>query len=100
MSEPPAPSPALAVRLLLHGRVQGVGFRYFTRRLARELGIAGRVRNRADGKVEVEAAGDPAALADFRERLREGPPGARVASIEEQELAAVPAWDGFEIDHW
>jgi acylphosphatase len=87
------------VRLRLTGRVQGVGFRWFVRQAARELGLAGRVRNLPDGSVEALAAGDSAALASFGERLREGPPGARVAKIEEQELAPVPDWDGFEIDH-
>ena len=88
-----------AVRLRLTGRVQGVGFRWFARHVARELGIAGRVKNLPDGSVETVAAGTPAELATFRERLREGPPGARVLAVEEQELAVVPDWEGFEIDH-
>ena len=87
-----------AFRLWLSGRVQGVGFRWFTRRAAQELGLAGRVRNLPDGRVEVEVAGDPERLAAFRERLREGPPGSRVTGLDEQEMTAVPAWDGFEID--
>ncbi|HSF40952.1 MAG TPA: acylphosphatase [Thermoanaerobaculia bacterium] len=87
-----------ACRLHLSGRVQGVGFRWFARKAARELGLAGRVRNLPDGRVEVEVAGDPEQLDAFRERLREGPPGSRVASLDEQEMGDVPAWDGFEID--
>jgi acylphosphatase len=81
------------------GRVQGVGFRWFVRQEARELGLAGRVRNLPDGSVEVVAMGEPSALACLRDRLREGPPGARVQRIEEQELAIVPEGEGFEIDH-
>ncbi|HZF12858.1 MAG TPA: acylphosphatase [Thermoanaerobaculia bacterium] len=88
-----------AVRLRLTGRVQGVGFRWFARRAARELGVAGRVRNLPDGSVEAVAVGDPAGLAQFHERLREGPPGSRVLAVEEQEIAVVPDWEGFEIDH-
>jgi acylphosphatase len=88
-----------AVRWLLAGRVQGVGFRYFAREQARELGVTGRVRNLPGGVVEVEAAGDLEALARLRERLRQGPPGARVARLDEQELSAVPSWDRFEIEH-
>jgi acylphosphatase len=88
-----------AVRLRITGRVQGVGFRWFAREEARGLSLAGRVRNLPDGSVEVVAAGDPLALARFRERLRQGPPGGRVQEIEEQELAIVPPGDGFEIDH-
>jgi acylphosphatase len=87
-----------AFRLRITGRVQGVGFRWYARRAAGETGVAGRVRNLPDGSVEVLAAGDLARLAAFREQLREGPPGARVLAIEEQELATVPAWDGFEIE--
>jgi acylphosphatase len=93
-------TPRRAVRFLLAGRVQGVGFRYFARQAARELGVSGRVRNLPGGEVEVEAAGDPAALARFRERLRQGPPGARVTRLDEQEIRPVPVWDGFDIDRW
>lgn len=63
------------------GRVQGVGFRWWTQRLARELGIAGTVRNCADGTVEVFAAGTPGDMKRFRESLGKGPPFARVDSI-------------------
>ena len=88
-----------AVRLVLRGRVQGVGFRWFTRHVARDLGVAGRVRNLPDGAVEVHAAADPETLARFIERLREGPPASRVTAVDEQELATVPDWHGFEIEH-
>lgn len=87
-----------AVRWLLSGRVQGVGFRYFVRQAARELGVTGRVRNLPGGGVEVEAAGGPETLDRLRERLRQGPPGARVAHLSEEELTAAPPWDRFEID--
>jgi acylphosphatase len=86
------------VRLRLTGRVQGVGFRWFTRQAARELGLAGRVRNLPDGSVEVLAAGTPENLTALRETLREGPPGGRVQAVEEQEISIFPDWEGFEID--
>jgi acylphosphatase len=85
-------------RFWVSGRVQGVGFRWFVRREAEELGLTGRVRNLADGRVEVAVSGPPEALSAFRERLRTGPPGARVSRIEEEEMSAVPEWDGFTID--
>jgi len=88
-----------AVRLVLRGRVQGVGFRWFTRNAARELGVAGRVRNLPDGAVEVHAAADPETLARFIAWLREGPPASRVTAVDEQELATIPDWHGFEIEH-
>jgi acylphosphatase len=87
-----------ACRLWVIGRVQGVGFRWFTRKAAQELGLAGLVRNLPDGRVEVEVAGEPEALERFRERLRQGPSGSRVTSLEEQEISPVPEWDGFVID--
>ncbi|HEV7786753.1 MAG TPA: acylphosphatase, partial [Thermoanaerobaculia bacterium] len=70
-------SEARAFRFWVSGHVQGVGFRWFVRREAAELGLAGRVRNLADGRVEVAVSGEPPALSAFRERLRTGPPGAR-----------------------
>jgi acylphosphatase len=65
------------------GRVQGVGFRYFVREAARSLGLAGWVRNADDGSVEVEAEGAPADVERLRQLLADGPPGARVESIED-----------------
>jgi len=85
------------LRLLVSGRVQGVGFRYFTVREARQLGLVGTVANLPDGRVEVEVAGDAATLDDFKRRLRQGPPGARVTGVDEQELAEVPPWRGFDV---
>ena len=89
-----------ALRIRLTGRVQGVGFRWFTRRAAQELGLTGRVRNLPDGRVEVEVAGTPERLDAFRERLRQGPRGSHVTGLEEEELPQAPAWEGFVIDHW
>jgi acylphosphatase len=88
-----------ALRIRVDGRVQGVGFRWFARRAAQELGLHGCVRNLPDGRVEVEVAGDPEPLEAFRQRLRQGPPGSRVTGLTEQELSPAPAWDGFVIDH-
>ncbi|HEX6042643.1 acylphosphatase [Longimicrobium sp.] len=64
------------------GRVQGVGFRWWTRSLATELGLTGAVRNLADGSVAVHARGSDAQLAELRARLAKGPPGARVTDVE------------------
>jgi acylphosphatase len=67
----------------ISGRVQGVGFRWYTVRLARELGLRGFVRNCADGTVEVRAAGPASALARLRQDLLEGPPFSRVSAVQE-----------------
>ena len=87
-----------ALRIHLSGKVQGVGFRWFTRKAAQELGLTGRVRNLPDGRVEAEVAGNPEHFEAFRARLRQGPPGSRVTDLEEQEISPVPDWDGFVID--
>jgi acylphosphatase len=87
------------LHLLIDGRVQGVGYRWFARNAGRELGLTGKVRNLPDGRVEIHAAGDPDKLAELVGRLREGPPAARVQSIAEEELADVPDWKSFDIDH-
>lgn len=87
------------VLLRVMGRVQGVGFRYFTLRTARSLGVVGRVANRPDGSVEVRAVADGATLTRFKEELRRGPVGSRVAGIEEERLADPPEWRRFEITH-
>ena len=65
-----------------HGRVQGVGFRWFVVTEAQALGLAGWVRNEADGTVSGEAAGDFSRLEALRERLQEGPGGARVSRLD------------------
>lgn len=84
------------------GRVQGVGFRWWTSRTAEALGLTGSVRNRADGSVEVHAAGAPEALERFRRSLEEGPRGARVERVERVEPVQsdlpLPA-DAFRIVH-
>jgi acylphosphatase len=60
-----------------------VGFRWFVRERARELGVRGWVRNRGDGSVEVEAEGELASLDELRRSLSEGPRGARVTSVDD-----------------
>lgn len=70
-----------AARLVIEGRVQGVGYRWWTVEAARALGLAGWVRNRADGSVEVLALGPREALERLAAACEEGPPGARVRSV-------------------
>jgi acylphosphatase len=78
------------LRLVISGRVQGVGFRWFAREQARELQLRGWVRNRPDGSVEVEAEGDTGSIARLVDRLRIGPPGANVAAIRELDASGEP----------
>lgn len=69
-------------RYVVHGRVQGVGFRWFVARQATRLGLVGFARNLDDGSVEVVAQGEPSALESLAEALRRGPSMARVSSVE------------------
>jgi acylphosphatase len=77
------------VRLLVSGRVQGVGFREFTRRTAQRLGVGGWVRNLADGRVEVVGDGERSALDALIKAVSSGPPGALVREVR-QEWEQIP----------
>ena len=88
----------IGVRWRVKGRVQGVGFRWFTRNAARELGVAGKVRNLPDGGVEIEAVAPQGVLEHFKERVLEGPPGARVSGLDEELMPGHLDWDRFDID--
>ena len=72
---------------LVEGRVQGVGFRYFVRREARSLGLAGWVRNLPDGRVEARAQGEPAALDRLEQALWSGPPHAQVRGVLSRQIS-------------
>ncbi len=84
------------VRVRLEGRVQGVGFRYWTERTASDLGLDGWVRNRRDGGVEAVFSGAPEAVAEVIERCRRGPPAARVDYVKVLDETEVPD-AGFEV---
>lgn len=77
-----------ASRFLVSGRVQGVYFRASARERALALGLAGYARNLADGRVEVVAEGEAGALAQLQRWLHEGPPAARVDSVEIEPMPA------------
>jgi acylphosphatase len=70
-----------ARRFLVSGRVQGVGFRYFTLEAARREGLAGYVRNLDDGRVEAVAEGESESVVRFERALRQGPSRSRVEHV-------------------
>ncbi len=87
-----------AVRVRIHGRVQGVFFRVTTRERATALGVRGWVRNRPDGTVEALLAGPDDAVERALEFVRTGPPAARVERVDVQAVDVpddLP--EGFEI---
>jgi acylphosphatase len=69
------------LHLEVRGRVQGVGFRWYVVERARQLQIAGWVRNTQDGKVEIAAGGRPDALISFEKAIQMGPKGAQVEEV-------------------
>jgi acylphosphatase len=82
-------------RLLVSGRVQRVGYRDWTVRNARELGVTGWVRNLSDGRVEVLADGDEVALGKLIDALRSGPRLAEVEHVEALSVTEEKAVKGF-----
>ena len=84
------------VRVTVHGRVQGVGFRASTAYEARRLHVDGWVRNLDDGAVEVLAEGEPAEIDALLAWLAHGPPGARVSGVDISEVA-IGAEGGSEV---
>ena len=82
------------MHVVVRGRVQGVGFRYFVRERARSLRLVGWVRNMPDGAVEVLASGAAEALEGLRASLAVGPPGARVVGVDD--LSYAPADEPLE----
>lgn len=90
-------SEAQRVEGMVHGRVQGVGFRAFAARWGRELGLRGWVKNETGGTVAFAAEGDRAALERFLDALHVGPPGGRVARVDEAWTPPEDRLSGFEI---
>ncbi len=86
----------IARHFVVRGVVQGVAFRWSTAAVARQLGVAGWVRNLADGSVEVWAEADPGRIGMLAAWLHEGPGGARVSEVVEEEAVA-GGLEGFEI---
>jgi acylphosphatase len=84
-----------AKRLIIHGRVQGVGYRYSMLARASRIGVTGWVRNRRDGTVEAVVAGPAAQLDEMIAWARQGPPGSKVTEIVVEDVEGV--FRGFEV---
>lgn len=67
--------------IFVEGRVQGVGFRYFTKKIADSLSLSGWVRNTFDGKVEIKAQGESSAIEKFLIEIKRGPIRAKVENV-------------------
>lgn len=86
------------IHITVHGRVQGVGFRWYTVQTANRLGVTGWVRNKPDGTVEVEATASKPTLDTFTHALRDGPTMSRVTQVQVAK-AAYQAHAGFEVKY-
>jgi len=68
----------------IHGKVQGVGYRFFATRVARRLGLKGLIQNVRDGSVEATVEGEAGAIDDWIKELKEGPRYAEVTRIDQE----------------
>ena len=82
---------------VVHGQVQGVGFRIFVARHADRLGLTGWVANEPSGRVRCVAEGERADLESLLEDLRQGPPGGRVERVDATWSAATDAFFEFDV---
>ena len=85
----------------ISGRVQGVGFRHFTKQNAQRLNLNGWVKNLPDGDVEAVFVGDEGNLTEMLEKMKSGPRTARVddLSVDEENEALQESFDGFSVRH-
>jgi len=85
------------VCIIVSGLVQGVGFRMFIERGARELGLSGWVRNRPDGTVEIDAEGREETIVELINLAKKGPAHSRVTLISQEEKKPKGALKDFTI---
>ena len=83
--------------IIVHGRVQGVGFRFFTSDCARKHSLTGWVRNTADGSVAIEVQGPAHLLEIFKTEISEGPVLARVYELKMVELPLLSGEERFDV---
>ncbi len=89
--------PASGRQVFYEGRVQGVGFRYTTRQIAKGYDVTGWVKNLPDGRVELQARGDADEVRAFLEAIRASELGSLIKGVQEHEMAPGLVSKGFEI---
>jgi acylphosphatase len=88
-----------SVQVFYEGNVQGVGFRWSVRNVAKGFDVTGSVRNLRDGRVELQAAGDEEEVRAFLEAILQSELRAHIKKHSENPLPNPPAFRGFEIRH-
>ena len=89
-----------AKHIIVHGRVQGVGFRFYVQHVAERLSLCGNVRNSDDGTVEIVVEGNPRRIAEFISQVEKGPPLSRVSRLDVHDIPAEGNYSVFEIEGW
>jgi acylphosphatase len=89
-----------AKHIIVHGRVQGVGFRYFVQHVGNRMGLAGDVRNCPDSTVEIVVEGAAGKMADFIKQVEKGPPLARVERVDVADIPIRGTYGSFSIEGW
>lgn len=85
--------------IIVTGRVQGVGYRWFVQRQAKAIGLTGWVRNLPDGSVEVRAEGSRNALDSLELLLKDGPPGSHVSNLQSSSIWPSGRFTDFDISY-
>ena len=89
--------PFKAIHIIVHGIVQGVGFRFFVRERSHQYGIKGWVRNRSDGSVEIHAEGEEERLNEFIAEVRKGPSFGHVSRLVKEWVEPKNTYNDFRI---
>jgi len=89
-----------AKHIIVHGRVQGVGFRFFVQQVGNRLGLVGNVRNCSDSTVEILVEGTERSIAEFIKQVEKGPSLAWVQRVDVVDIPAQGAYGSFSIEGW
>jgi len=92
--------PVQSKRIVVYGRVQGVGFRYFVRDVGTRLGLTGNVSNLPDSTVEIIVEGNPKRIVEFIKEVQKGPSLARVDRLEIHDLPGGGSHSTFQLEGW
>ena len=89
-----------AKHIIVHGRVQGVGFRYFVQNIGRQMELAGNVSNAPDSTVDIIVEGEAGKIADFVRQVEKGPSLSRVERIDVLDIPVQGKYSSFLIEEW
>jgi acylphosphatase len=89
-----------AKQILVHGRVQGVGYRYFVQHMGNRFGLVGSVRNCPDSTVEIVVEGSEKTIAEFIKQVEKGPSLARVQRVDVVDIPVQGTFGSFLIEGW